>query len=198
MVRRPNLHKERISGGDDLFQWGLGRGVLEVQAPVGDEAFILGCVRCGGWCVWTRSLTRPVSWTVRRSMGDSAGAPGLSRVDADTAPSVSEDGTPGSRGCVRVLALLGWVGRAGLPGVFWCASPFHFAALACCFPWPLRSLCFCFFLVRAPFVSCFLVSGPGCLGPWRCALRFFFLPASRLPVRSRLFFFPAWPDFTSF
>ena len=36
----------------------------------------------------------------------------------------SEDATPGSRACVRVLALLGRVGRAGLPGAFWCASPF--------------------------------------------------------------------------
>ena len=42
MVRRPNLHKERISGGDDLFQWGPGRGVLEVPAPVGDELYAFG------------------------------------------------------------------------------------------------------------------------------------------------------------
>ena len=33
------------------------------------------------WRVWTRSLTRPVSRTVRLSTGDSAGAPGLFRVD---------------------------------------------------------------------------------------------------------------------
>ena len=42
VVRRPNLHKERISGGDDLFQWGPGRGVLEVPAPVGDEPYAVG------------------------------------------------------------------------------------------------------------------------------------------------------------
>ena len=47
-------------------------------------ASVLGCVRCGGWRVWTRSLTRPVSRTVRLSTGDSAGAPGLFRVDAET------------------------------------------------------------------------------------------------------------------
>ena len=41
-VRRSNLHKERISGGDDLFQWGPGRGVLEVPAPVGDEPYAVG------------------------------------------------------------------------------------------------------------------------------------------------------------
>ena len=45
-------------------------------------ASVLGCVRCGGWRVWTRSLTRPVSRTVRLSTGDSAGAPGLFCVDA--------------------------------------------------------------------------------------------------------------------
>ena len=76
------------------------------------------------WRVWTRSLTRPVSRTVNLATGDSAGAPGLFHVDADTAPFRSEDATPGSRACVRVRALLGQVGRAGLPGAFWCASPF--------------------------------------------------------------------------
>ena len=97
---------------------------------------VLGCVRCGGWRVWTRSLTRPVSRTVRLSTGDSAGAPGLFRVDADTSRCGSEDATPGSRACLRVLALLGRVGRAGLPGAFWCASPFPLAALSFCFAWP--------------------------------------------------------------
>ena len=76
------------------------------------------------WLVWTRSLTRPVSRTVRHSTGDSAGAPGLFHLDADTSPFGSEDATPGSRACVPVLALVGRIGRAGLPGAFWCASPF--------------------------------------------------------------------------
>ena len=74
-------------------------------------ASVLGCLRCGGWRVWTRSLTRPVSRTVRRSTGDSAGAPGLLRVDADTSPCGSEDATPGSCACVRVLVRPGRVGR---------------------------------------------------------------------------------------
>ena len=90
------------------------------------------------WRVWTRSLTRPVSRTVRLSTGDLAGAPGLFRVDTDTAPFGSEDATPGSRACVRVRALLGRVGRAGLPGALWCASPFLWPVL-------VRSL-----LVRPP------------------------------------------------
>ena len=42
VVRRPNLHKERISGGVDLVQWGPGKGVLEVPAPVGDELYAFG------------------------------------------------------------------------------------------------------------------------------------------------------------
>ena len=42
VIRRPNLHKERITGGDDLLQWGLGRGVLEVPAPVGDKPYAVG------------------------------------------------------------------------------------------------------------------------------------------------------------
>ena len=65
------------------------------------------------WRVWTRSLTRPVSRTVRLSTGDSAGAPALFRVDADTSPFGSEDATPGSRACV--CACSSWPGWAGRP-----------------------------------------------------------------------------------
>ena len=65
-----------------------------------------------------------------------AGAPGLFRVDAYTSPCGSEDATPGSRACVRVLVRPGRVGRAGLPGTFWCASPFSLAALSFCFTRP--------------------------------------------------------------
>ena len=54
-------------------------------------ALVLGCVRCGVWRVWTRSLTCPVSRTARLSTGDSAGAPGLFCVGADTPPFGSED-----------------------------------------------------------------------------------------------------------
>ena len=87
----------------------------------------------------------------------------------------------GCRAAVRVRALLGRVGRAGLPGAFWCASPFL---------WPFlqRSL-----LVRPPpgwgcpvcgccsvFFACF--PGPGALGLGVLfhppPLVFFFLPPS--------------------
>ena len=74
--------------------------------------------------------------------------------------------------CVRVRALLGRVGRAGLPGAFWCASPFPLAALSFCFAWP------------PPGWGCPPLSHCCCLSslPWRFVFFFFF------------FFFPshAW------
>ena len=164
------------------------------------------------WRVWTRSLTRPVSCTIRLSTGDSAGALWLFRVNADTALFGTEDATPGSRACVLVHALLGQVGRVGLLGAFWCASPF---------PWPVlvRSLlvqpppgmgcpvcgcCWGFFFSFppprcAPFVSCFACfPALGALGfgvmlppplfficpPPRCLWRFLFSGLGRLgPLR---------------
>ena len=94
---------------------------------------------------------------------------------------------------MRVLANLGRVGRAGLPGAFWCASPFPSAALAFCRSVP----CFFYlFFVCAPVVSRFLwFPAPGALGLGAVLCVFvFFHPASRLSVRSRFFsFFPASP-----
>ena len=154
-------------------------------------ASVLGCVRCGGWLIRTRLLTRPVSCAVRCSTGDSAGAPGLFSVDADTCTCGSENATPGSCVCVRVLVLPGRVGRAGLPGAFWCASPFPLAALSfsiarplpglgCPFPVPLFASFFCcvFPFVRLCCLLLSLVSGPGCLGPWR----FVFLSTPPFPL----------------
>ena len=135
------------------------------------------------WRVWTWSVMRPVSRTVCLATGDSAGAPGPFRVDADTAPLGSEDATPGSRACVRVRALLGPFGRAGLSGAFWCASPFLWPFLVRSLlarpppAWgcPVCGCCWVFFLFFFPFSPslrprCVLpcvFSGPGCLGPWR-------------------------------
>ena len=122
------------------------------------------------WRLWTRSLTRPVSRTVRLATGDSAGAPGLFRVDVDTAPFGSEDATPRSRACVRVRALLGRFGRAGLPGAFWCAPPFLWPFLVgsllvrpppgwCC---PVCGCCWVFFLFFVSFPLLPLVAPPLC------------------------------------
>ena len=89
------------------------------------------------WLVCVDPVTRSVSRTARLSTGDSAGAPGLFRVEADTALLGSEDATPGSRACVRVRARLGRVGRAGLQGAFWCASAFLLPLLVrSLFAWP--------------------------------------------------------------
>ena len=125
---------------------------------------------------------------------DSAGAPGLFRVDADTSPCGSEDATPGSRACVRVLVRPGRGGRAGLLGAFWCPSPFPLAALSFCFARPppgwgclfFRSLVayppprfvffpsLCFLSICAPLVSFFLwFPDPGALG---VGALFFFPP----------------------
>ena len=79
---------------------------------------------------------------------------------------------------VRVRALLGRVGRAGLPGAFWCASPFPLAALSCCFAWP-------------PPVW-------GCPSLFRCCCRsplgvFLGLPLPGSPCARASFVSPAWP-----
>ena len=88
--------------------------------------------------------------------------------------------------CVRVRALLGRVGRAGLPGAFWCASPFPLAALSFCFAWPppgwgrpplSRCCCLSSLLWRFVFFFCFF---------------FFFFFFSPLPLPGWLVS-PAWP-----
>ena len=166
------LPKQGLRARSTSYPIGAPRWGCPWRVP---PASVLGCVRCGGWRVWTRSLTRLVSRTARLSTGDSACAPGLFRVDADTSPCGSEDATPGSRACVRARALLGQVGLAGPPGAFWCASPFPVAALSFFFVWPSpglgRPVC-CVFFFLFPFVRprCLrrsVFSGPGCLGPWR-------------------------------
>ena len=85
---------------------------------------------------------------------------------------------------VRVLALCGRVGRGGLPGALWCASPFPLAALSFCFAWP------------HPGWGCPPLSCCPCRSslPWRRALVVFLglpLPASSCARAS--FVSPAWP-----
>ena len=179
---------------------GAGRAPRRTRSGPRDGVVPGGSLRLLSWAacaavvrrVWTRSLTRPVSRTVRLSTGDSAGAPGPFGVDADTAPFGSEDATPGSRACVCVRALLGRVGQAGLPRAFWSASPFLWPFLVrsllvrpppgrgcpvcgCC--WVFSFFCFFYFSFPllppccAPVVSCFAcfpapgASGLGVLSP---------------------------------
>ena len=90
----------------------------------------------------------------------------------------------GCRAAVRVRALLGRVGRAGLPDAFWCASPFLW-------PFLLRSL-----LVRpppgwgCPVCGCCWVFLP--LVPAPPPFFFFPSPLSVCPVVSCFACFPAW------
>ena len=127
---------------------------------------------------------RQVFRTVCLATGDSADAPWLFRVDADTVPFRSEDATPGSRACVRELAPLGRIGRAGHQGAFWCASPFPAAGLGvlfvCSAPSGLRLPCFWLFL-RFLFFSFFLFfSAP----PLSLAFRVF-RPSTEGPYQDR-------------
>ena len=102
--------------------------------------------------------------------------------------------------------LLCRVGRAGLLGAFWCASPFPLAALSFCFAWPppgwgcpspgclllfFFSFPFlCCFFPCAPFVSCILwFPAPGALGLGASCCLFCSPRASWIPVRSRFFLF---------
>ena len=116
------------------------------------------------WRVWTRSLTRPVSRAAHMSTGELAGAAGLFRVDTNTALSGSEDATPGSRAFVRVRAPLGRVGQVGLPGAFWCASPFPVAVFVvlfvCSAPSGLGLPSFLFFFYAPPLSLAFRVFLP--------------------------------------
>ena len=126
-------------------------------------------------------------------------------MDADTAPFGEKDATPGSRACVLVCDLLGRVGRADLPGAFWCASPFscgRFVLPLCSAPSGLGSPCllwyfffFSFFFVCAPpLCPAFRIFWPGV--PWAWAscspppffspFFFFFFPSPR----PGFFFFP--------
>ena len=131
------------------------------------QASVLGCVRCDGWRVWTRSLTRPVSRTVRLSKGDSAGAPGLFRVDADTAPfrvGESHARVP----CVCACVCPSWPGWVGWPPGRVVVRLTFFCGLSCCalcLLGPLRAgvALFLFFLfVRPGCLRRSLFSGPGC------------------------------------
>ena len=202
---------------------GRGAGLAPRRTRSGPRDGVVpgGSLRLRSWAayaavvgrVWTRSLTRPVSRTVRLSTGESAGAPGLFCVDAATFPFGSEDATAGSGACVRVHALRGRVVRTGLPGAFWCASPFLWpfcpsalfgplgagVALSC--PFVCLSRCFPSFFPfpsRAPVVSgflCFLSLGAVRLGALRLPhpvfFPFCFLFPFRRPLVSGFPLFPA-------
>ena len=93
-----------------LYPFGAPRWGCPWRVP---SASFLGCVRCGGWRVCTRSLTRPVVRTVRHSTWESVGARGCF-VWTPTPPLLSR-GTPRTgpvRVCVCSLFLVGSGGLA--------------------------------------------------------------------------------------
>ena len=137
----------------------------------------LAAVFCGVWCVggvprhsWRRSLcaTPCHPWLGFAAAGGGRSPPLLAGVRWRRWRVV----------CVRVRALLGRVGRAGLPGAFWCASPFPLAALSSCFAWP--------------------PPGRSCPSLFRCCCRsslvvFLGLPLPGSPCAPASFVSPAWP-----
>ena len=143
-----------------------GLGTLRAHTrPSGRRLFIAG----RGWVPSGRALVHPDGGcSLPAGVGYPPGAHSSIRTAAG----------------VRVLALCGRVGRAGLPGTLWCASPFPLAALSFCFAWP------------PPGWGCPPLSGCPCRSslPWRRALVVFLglpLPASSCARAS--FVSPAWP-----
>ena len=139
------------------------------------------------WCVWTRTLTRPVSPyrpSLDGGLGRCPSAVSCGRQQLPVRVGGRHARVP--RVCVCVRAPLGRAGRAGLPGAFCCASIFPVAVLSFS---PVRPPpgwgCWrfgCFFLLLFVPVSflflfslpwcprrlwLFVLPGPGCLGPWR-------------------------------
>ena len=137
----------------------------------------LAAVVCGVWCVggvprhsWRRFLcaTPRHFWLGFAAAGRGRSPPLLAGVRWRRCRVV----------CVRVRALLGRVGRADLPGAFWCASPFPLASLSSCFAWP--------------------PPGRGCPSLFRCCCRswlvvFLGLPLPSSPCARASFVSPALP-----
>ena len=143
-----------------------GLGTLRAHTrPSGRRLFVAG----RGWVPSGRALVHPDGGC---SLPAGVGYPPGAHSSIQTAAGV------------RVLALCGRVGRAGLPGALWCASPFPLAALSFCFAWP------------TPGWGCPPLSCCPCRSslPWRRALVVFLglpLPASSCARAS--FVSPAWP-----
>ena len=103
---------------DGGYRSRLGLGTLRAHTrPSGRRLFVAG----RGWVPSGRALVHPDGGcSLPAGVGYPPGAHSSIRTAAG----------------VRVLALCGRVGRAGLPGALWCASPFPLAALSFCFAWP--------------------------------------------------------------
>ena len=143
---------------------GMSQASPSGVSPGVQAAVILG--------VLTPTLTRLLSCNVRLLTVDSAGAPGLYRVDADSSLFGSEDATPGSGGpCVSVVVFprVSVVSLAGLCGVLarlgGPASRTRSGALHCS--------CCCFGFLSAPSglrlpVLCVFFRAPPLCPSFRC------------------------------
>ena len=185
---------------------GAGRAPRRTRSGPRDGVVPGGSLRLRSWAacaavvrrVWTRSLTRPVSRTVRLPTGDSAGAPGLSSCGRRHRPFRARGRHARVlRVCLCVLFLAGCGGpasqqRFGAPhlsfGRSWCAL---------CLFGPLRAGVAPFVVVVGFFFFSFLFPFPPLVAPPLCpALRVF---RPRVPWASascRLpspFFFPPPP-----
>ena len=114
-----------------------------------------------------------------------------------------------ARLCAR--APLGQVGRAGLPGAFWCASPFSVAVLSFFLVWPptgwgckrfggffSASFPFSFLFHPSPLwrpccLWLFVLPDPGCPGPWRSLFLLRSPPPFFFPVVFPLLHHPRGP-----
>ena len=162
--------------------WGSGlarrrtRSGPRDRAVPGASRFLRSLAACTAVLsrLWTRSLNRPVSRTVRLLTGDSAGALGLFR---DTDP-VWAGGCHAWVPRVCACVCSSWPGRAGWPHSPRCLWRFVFSGPGCPLPWPsvFHSARPPFFFFPAfAFPVCLLrslVSRLGCPGPWRCAVSF--------------------------
>ena len=174
-----------------LYPFGAPRWGCPWRVP---PASVLGCVRCGGWRVWTRSLTSPVSRTVRLSTGELGRCTGAVSCGHRHLP-LRVGGRHARVPCGCACARPSWPGPAGRPpGRVLVRRTFSYGRcvfLLCSAPsrlvlplsWsfvgpplvspPLPPPLFFVSTPRAPLCLLLsLVSGPGCLGPWR----FVFLP----------------------
>ena len=174
-LRAVGAARGRLGGAPPAWVWGVwGRALSHRRLP----ALLPGCrgplpTGCGGGRVraWG-PVTNPQRALLRAGFarcGGGTGAPGgapLAWVWGVRGQALSHPRLPAlSAGCpcVLVRALLGRVGRAGLPAAFWCASPFLW-------PFWVRSL-----LVRPP-------PGWGCPVCGCCWAFLFLLPLVAPPL----------------
>ena len=170
----------------------------------GPLASVSGCVRCGV-LAWVDPVTDASGFPSRLSfhggLGRCSGAVSCGRRHLPFRIGGRHARVP--RVCPRAC-FLGWNGRAGLQGAFWCASPFSVALLGalfvCSAPFGLRSSGLWFFPLSSPSAPplspAFRVFRPWV--PWALAScapppsLVFFVPSSVPPLSPAFLLFRPW------